>query len=274
MSKYKEILNRIDKKELEDYYRTHLPKDTCKKFNIESFYLLKTILKRLGIPPHTPRENSIIQFSNMSDEERNSIINRIVSSNYGRVVSAETRKKISDAQRGKPRNYDTSKFKSHQFKKGNVPWNKGKKGLQHWVDGQAERRWSTMLANGTVGNRKTNIESVIEQDLINRYGEEHIHYQYSDNRYPFKCDFYVDTEDLFIEVNNWWHHGPHPYDENDVADQELLNCLIEKSIQNPEQRQWKEAIKTWTVRDVEKMQVAKKNHLNYITIYSYNNEFK
>ncbi|MBO5004253.1 MAG: hypothetical protein J6D03_03185, partial [Clostridia bacterium] len=37
--------------------------------------------------------------------------------------------------------------------------------------------------------------------------------QYRDNiRYPWCCDFYIPSKDLFIECNYGWTHGGHPYD--------------------------------------------------------------
>ena len=271
MSKlYVELAKNIDKQELIDYYYNHLPSQTIEKFNIPSLYLLKQVLSYFELPKMTNAQITKIQMSTMTDEEKLNRGEKISSSNKNREVSEETRKKISESQKGKPRPYDTTNWKKHSFKKGNIPWNKGKKGLQHWVDGQADRRINTMRKNGNIGKFKTKIESKVEADLINKYGKEHVFYQYKDEkRYPFYCDFYVDTEDLFIEVNSWWHHGTHPYNPNDENDVKRLNELIAKSEQFPENGQWKEAIKIWTVVDPLKIEIAKNNNLNYKMIYKY-----
>ena len=42
--------------------------------------------------------------------------------------------------------------------------------------------------------------------------------QFSDNRYPFLCDFYIEKLDLFIEYNGHWTHGSHPFDINNKND--------------------------------------------------------
>ena len=35
--------------------------------------------------------------------------------------------------------------------------------------------------------------------------------QYKDERYPFACDFYIPSLDLYIECNYHWTHGGHPF---------------------------------------------------------------
>jgi len=32
------------------------------------------------------------------------------------------------------------------------------------------------------------------------------------------CDFYIPSEDLFIELNRHWSHGGHFYDPNNIED--------------------------------------------------------
>lgn len=264
MAKYKDLIKSISKQELEDYYKDHLPSETCEKFNIESPYLLKQILKVFDIPVHTPAENTRIQFDRMDSEARAERGKKISSSNMGRTFSPETIEKIRQGNIGKP-----GKINSGSFKPGHIPWNKGTKGLYSWSDGQAEKVYQTKLKNGTLGNFKTKIESQIEAELINKYGAEHVHYQYRDNeRYPFNCDFYIDSEDLFIEVNAWWHHGPHPYDPNSIEDEDILNDLRWQAEHHPNSKQYKEAIRIWTERDPLKRSYAEKYNLNYITIYS------
>lgn len=98
--------------------------------------------------------------------------------------------------------------------------------------------------------------------------------QYKDpQRYPFYCDFYVDTLDWFIEVNNWWHHGPHPYNPGSIEDEDLLNSWRLAATQSPDKKQYQEAIRIWTQVDPLKLKTAKQNNLNYNAIYSYK-EFK
>lgn len=64
--------------------------------------------------------------------------------------------------------------------------------------------------------------------LCNIFNVDDIIRQYSDNRYPFCCDFYLKSLDLFIELNFHWTHGGHPFDENSQADQEKLAYIRSK----------------------------------------------
>lgn len=89
--------------------------------------------------------------------------------------------------------------------------------------------------------------------------------QYKDPRYPFRCDFYIKEDDLFIELNAHWTHGGRPFDPNDESCLKQLKEWEEKAKTSEFYRQ---AIEIWTRRDVEKAKVAKDNHLKYIAIYN------
>lgn len=107
--------------------------------------------------------------------------------------------------------------------------------------------------------------------LKEKYGEKNIIPQYRDERYPFACDFYIPSEDLFIELNLHWTHGGHPFNSNNQEDQLLLLHWRNKAKISDF---YKNAIKTWTERDVEKLQTAKKNNLNYRVYYTEDELYK
>lgn len=100
--------------------------------------------------------------------------------------------------------------------------------------------------------------------LIKEYGEDNVIRWYSDDRYPFACDFYIPSEDLFIELNKHWTHGGHLFDELNLNDISKLEYWQERAKTS---RYYKNAIYTWTILDVKKAQIAKQNHLNYKVIY-------
>jgi hypothetical protein len=89
--------------------------------------------------------------------------------------------------------------------------------------------------------------------------------QHKEDRYPFSCDFYSPTKDLFIECNFHWAHGKKPFDSNDMIDLAKLGYWQEKSKNS---KFYKHAIKTWTVSDLEKRNIAAKNNLNYLVFWS------
>lgn len=125
-----------------------------------------------------------------------------------------------------------------------------------------EKEYQTKKRNNSFNI--SNPENQIYKDLCNQYGEDNVIRQYMDERYPFTCDFYIPSEDLFIEYNGNWTHGGKPYDEKSLEDISKLEMWQDKSIEHP---YYKNAIYTWTKLDVKKQQIAKYNKLNYIVIY-------
>lgn len=127
------------------------------------------------------------------------------------------------------------------------------------------KRFNSLKANGTLGNKyNTKPERDYYEYLLTKYKPEDIVQQYSDERYPFKCDFYIIPEDLFIELHANWTHGKHPFDKNNPEDIEVLKIWKEKSKEHP---YYSNAIYTWTDLDVRKAETAKLNNLNYKVIY-------
>lgn len=158
--------------------------------------------------------------------------------------------------------------------KGKIPWNKDKI-LGPWTEEDKkiilEKQYQTKKKNNSFNI--SNPENLFKEYLINKYGEENVISQYRDeNRYPFNCDFYIKSEDLFIELNLTWTHGNHPFNKNDEEDILLLEYWKQKA-ENSDY--YKNAIYTWTVLDVKKQKIAKENKLNYLCIYNledYNND--
>ena len=114
---------------------------------------------------------------------------------------------------------------------------------------------------------KSKIEDKINQWLLETYGNENIKFNYIEERYPFKCDFYIKQYDLFVEINAHWTHGRHPFDENNQEDIDLLNLWKSKNT-----KFYNCAIKVWTKSDIIKQNMAKEHNLNYLAIYS--NDFE
>jgi len=163
---------------------------------------------------------------------------------------------------------------------GITPWNKGKRGLQTpWNKGitytlddikranMVSKRYNTQKENGTLGiNQDTKAEIEYYNYLLSIYDRDDIVHPYIDKtRYPFKCDFYIKSEDLFIEVHANWTHGGHPFDPMNLDDIYKLENWKEKSKTSD---YYKNAIYQWTDLDVRKVETARKNNLNFIVVYS------
>ena len=105
--------------------------------------------------------------------------------------------------------------------------------------------------------------------LYNKFGFCNVKRQYRTELYPFACDFYIKSLDLYIEFNFYWTHGKHKFDSNNKDDVDKLNDLKIK-YNNGEHPLYKGAIITWAKSDPKKFNTAKKNNLNYLAFYTWN----
>lgn len=129
---------------------------------------------------------------------------------------------------------------------------------------RAQRTHATKRVNNSFSCSKP--EQLYYQYLCQKYGKEDVKRQYRDEvRYPFNCDFYIVSQDLFIELNLTWSHGGHLFDSTNQGDIEKLAVWKERAMSS---EYYKNAIEVWTHKDVLKFETAKKNHLNYVVYYS------
>ncbi len=94
-----------------------------------------------------------------------------------------------------------------------------------------------------------------------------------DSRYPWHCDFYLPKIDTFIELQGYYTHGGHPFNENSKEDIDRLNKLKIKYKDYYEKKgKWPQVISVWTESDVLKRNTAKKENLKYIEIFTIKKE--
>jgi hypothetical protein len=116
----------------------------------------------------------------------------------------------------------------------------------------------TKRKNGTFSTSKP--EESLYELLIAHFGKHDVVRQYNDSsRYPFNCDFYIPSRDLFIELNAHWTHGMHWFSSND--NKLLLDWKSRHS------KYYDIAINTFSHRDVLKRQTAESNKLNYVVFW-------
>lgn len=104
--------------------------------------------------------------------------------------------------------------------------------------------------------------------LCEKFGCHDVIRQYKSVRYPYHCDFYIKSLDLFIELNATWLHGGHWFNDNDDNDVKILNEWLFKLESG--KRFYSIAIDVWTRRDVKKRQTAIDNNLNYVVFWKNN----
>lgn len=125
-----------------------------------------------------------------------------------------------------------------------------------------KRIYDTKKRNHTFNSSK--VEDKLYIDLCSIYGEDNIIRNYNNDLYPWNCDFYIAPLDLYIELQGYYTHGQHPYDENNIEDQNRKKYLIDKYGEDNQQ------VRIWTISDVKKRYKAKENSLKYLEIYDYN----
>ena len=124
-----------------------------------------------------------------------------------------------------------------------------------------KKSWETKRRNGTFNSSKP--EETLYLMLCDVFGKDDVFRQYDkDSRYPFNCDFYVKSIDLFIELNAHWSHGGHWFDENNENDIAKLTEWQEKCKKKGSSYYYS-AIYIWTKRDLLKKKTAEDNNLNY-----------
>lgn len=123
-----------------------------------------------------------------------------------------------------------------------------------------QKRHGTKLKNGW---NRSRLEEYLQNKLID-LGYEFEH-NYLSDLYPWHVDFYIYDLDLYIEINNFWTHNNHFYDESKDKSEKL--DLIEKSKIS---KLYEVELKTWTISDIRKRDHAKKNYLNYVVLWNEN----
>lgn len=123
-----------------------------------------------------------------------------------------------------------------------------------------------------VDNYKSKAEDSLYNILLSYFNEDDIIRQYYNKElYPFNCDFYIKSLDLYIEYQGYWTHGDHPYNQYNKNDVKLVNSWYEKSKEffnnGTPKTKYYTAVECWTIRDPYKREVAKQNNLNLLEIW-------
>lgn len=132
-----------------------------------------------------------------------------------------------------------------------------------WSEDTKLKSSETKRKNNSFNSSKP--ESTYYSKLCEEYGKSDVLSNYNkDSRYPFHCDFYIKSLDLFIELNLHWTHGGRPFDPNDEGCQKQLALWEEKAKTS---KFYQQAIYVWTQLDVRKRETALQNKINYKCLY-------
>ena len=132
------------------------------------------------------------------------------------------------------------------------------------------KRIETQRNNGTLNSSKTECEIF---KLLQIKFPDVIHHYKDKERYPFVCDFYIPSLDLFIEYQGSMFHNKRPYlgTEEDLKEVEEIKQKSEKrkQITGKQKTRYDSLVETWTVRDLLKREIAKKNELHYLEFFTF-----
>ena len=246
-----------------------------KKFEIKKDISLRNQKIKETINSRTEEEKLEIS-QNISKAAKGKHINQVPwnkgkhcgNSWLGKKHSEESKKKISETKLNKSEEEkEQIEIKRKESRGEIIPWNKGKQ-----LGNLPEDMKNQMLAKQYETKKKNNSfntstpEEKFYNYLVEKFSKNDIIRQYStDKRYPFNCDFYIKSLDLFIELNFTWTHGGHRFDANNLDDIKKLEDWQEKALTSD---YYKNAIETWVVRDQKKYKTAKENKLNYLVFYN------
>lgn len=143
-----------------------------------------------------------------------------------------------------------------------------KYGVEHYVQSDefkekspeiVKKIWKTKKKNGTTNTSEP--ENKIAELLIAFFGDQ-VKREYVSEKYPFHCDFFIPSEELYIEYHGFFTHGGRAFFNTDDDKNKINKWKSQKNSQFIEH-----AIKGWTVMDVNKRNIAYENNLNFIEIY-------
>lgn len=138
-----------------------------------------------------------------------------------------------------------------------------KQHLQH-ISEYMEKIYKTKKKNKSFNTSKP--EKIIYETLLSKFDD--VQTQYKSELYPYKCDFYITELDLFIEYNGFWMHGKEQYIGTNEQNERV------KLWEYKNTPQYTKAIHTWTIKDVEKRNIARQNNLNYLEFFNMNNFYE
>lgn len=161
------------------------------------------------------------------------------------------------------------KIKNTNHEKYGTDWYCQSEEYRKHVPEMKEKEYKTRLLNN---NYKKSTEEDTCYDLLKEKYPDIVR-QYRSELYPFNCDFYIPSKNLYIEYNGSHFHNNHPFnknDKNDIKELNRLKLLAETSERHKigKQSQYDNMIYTWTDLDVRKRNIANENNLNYIMFYT------
>jgi len=264
-------LTESDKLAIINFYKDNNIKSTCSKFHLKEKHLYE-IFVEYNITKHTQEEKTAIMLKNLKQtmidkfgvdnptkdkatlqKIKNTCLEKYGVNSYTKTSEYKVKASETCLQKYGAKSYSASHKRKTELKAN----------AQSWL----AKKYKTQKLNKTFNTSK--LEAEVYRLLQEKYGSTDVIWHYStDTRYPFECDFYIKSLDLFIELNITWTHGGMPFNpESDICKKQLA-VWSEKALTS---KYYTNAIYTWTDLDIRKQTKALTNKLNYKVFYSKNN---
>lgn len=262
--------------------REKIKQTTLERYGVENCSQNKEIQKKriqssiahFGKDNINNRKKAIETYKNHTDKQKKDIQQRTIATNIERygvanpIQSKEIQDKIAQT---KFQNHGDKNFNNREKAKqtclekyGTSSWTKTnmfKEQMKKCNNERMKKQYESKKKNNSFAFSKAELK--VYELLKTKFRE--IKRQYKSEKYPFKCDFYIPEQDLYIEYNGIWTHGMHAYDPTSAEDQLRLKKLICKAKTSA---YYKSAIQTWTVTDPLKRKIAKSNKLNFVELWN------
>lgn len=144
---------------------------------------------------------------------------------------------------------------------------------ENFATGEPQRKqYETKKKNNTLGHSVSIAELKIKNLLEQKFGIDDIIHQTAQYKelfkiYPWNCDFYIKSLDLFIEYQGDWRHGKKPFDKNDKECKKLLSKWYRK-YQNSNNDIYLTAFHRYTIKDPKKRRYVKEHNINWKELWS------
>ena len=288
----------IEKYGVENPFQSDLVKDLIKKTNLKKYgfeshnqnelvknKVKESILKKFGTEVYTQSDDYKSKKSEIIKKKEQTCIERYGADNY--TKSDFYLEKIPEFQDlakqtcidlyGAPyyqqseaylKTISSAKQKMIEtnLEKFGAPYYQQSEAYQKALPEILEKNYNTKKQNHTFNTSTP--EKKLLKILQTKFGASDIEYQYGSRKYPFACDFYIKSLDLYIELQGSWTHGKAPFDPDSKEHQQKLLEWQEKAKKS---EFYKNAIKIWTISDPQKRKIAIQNKLNYIEVFDSEN---
>ena len=245
----------IEKYGCDNYAKTDECKDKIKSTNIERYgsdwYFQSEEYKNKVKSSNLEKYGSewYIQSSDFKNKAKDTLIEKYGYDNY--TKSDESKERYKD------------KEYVEQIKMKMKTTNLKKYGVEYYTQ---TKEYSKKSYNTHKNNNSFNIsnpEDTIYELLFNRFPD--VIRQYRTSLYPYNCDFYIPSLDIYIEYQGNWTHGDSPFNSSNIEHQNKLKDWKDKSKYSS---YYNNAIYVWTDLDVRKRKIAKQNNIKLLEFWT------